>query len=59
MNLPKLLLKLAEGRCVRCGQCGYVVEKCELCCACLNISLLLFARRKRAREMPRPGAEKE
>jgi hypothetical protein len=49
MKLPKLLIKLApEARCVRCGQAGYVAEKAELCLACLNVSLLIYAKRKKA-----------
>ncbi len=48
MKLPKLLIRLnPDARCVRCGQSGYVGEKCQLCLGCLNISLLLYAQQKR------------
>lgn len=48
MKLPKLLIKLApDSRCVRCAQTGYVAEKAELCLACLNVSLLIYAKRKK------------
>lgn len=53
MNLPKLLIKLVpDGRCIRCSQSGYVGEKCGLCLSCLNISLLLYAKRKKAEVKP-------
>lgn len=49
MNLPNLKLRLIpEERCIRCGQLGYVAEKAQLCGACLNISLLKYAKRKRS-----------
>lgn len=47
MKLPILKLRLApDGRCMRCGQGGYVEEKSRLCLGCLNISLLEYAKWK-------------
>lgn len=48
MNLGTIKIRLVPGRrCVRCGAAGYTEEKSDLCCACLNISLLLFERWKK------------
>ena len=60
MKLPALKIRLVpEGVCIRCAQHGYVDEKAQLCCGCLNISLLKYARRKLAgaaeRQTPVPG----
>lgn len=49
MKLPNLLVRLVpNATCIRCGQHGYVAEKAELCLGCLNISTLIYAKRKKA-----------
>lgn len=55
MKLPTLRLRLApDAVCVRCGQHNsYVEEKCRLCLACLNISLLIYAKGKREQSLDR------
>jgi len=50
MKLPVLRLRLLPDlRCTRCGQLGYCEEKTTLCGACWNVSLLRYAKRKKAR----------
>lgn len=50
MKLPSLRLRLSpDGRCIRCGQGGYVEEKARLCLGCLNIGILEYERWKRAK----------
>lgn len=53
MKLPNLKLRLVpDERCIRCGQLGYVAEKAQLCGACLNISLLKYAKRRKQKQIP-------
>ena len=43
--LPVLLMRLVpNARCIKCGQGGYVHDRARLCCACLNMAVLLYAR---------------
>jgi hypothetical protein len=49
LKLPILKLRLIpDGRCIACGQGGYVIEKAELCMGCMNRSFLQFERRRKA-----------
>jgi hypothetical protein len=49
MNLPVLKVRLMPNcQCIRCGQHGYVADKCQLCIGCLNIALLIYAKKKKA-----------
>jgi hypothetical protein len=59
MKLPRLKIILGADRiCIRCGQHGYVGERCGLCLGCLNISLLLYAqRRKEGGNGSHPGSQ--
>lgn len=54
VKLPVLKLRLApDSICCRCGQhSGYVEEKCRLCLACLNLSLLVYSKWKIALKGP-------
>ena len=48
-RLPILMVRfIPECVCIRCGQHGYTDEKCSLCCGCFNISLLRFAKKRKA-----------
>lgn len=51
MKLPKLkIVLIADCRCVRCSQKGYVGTKSQLCLACLNLALLMYARKMESEE---------
>ena len=44
---------IPETHCVKCGQKGYCDDKTSLCCGCLNIGLLLYAKRRSLNLMER------
>jgi hypothetical protein len=52
-KLPNLLIRvMPDSRCVACGQHGYVLDKAQLCLACMNMSLLQYAKLTKERGKP-------
>ena len=56
MTLPNLRLRLmSEAVCIRCSQHGYVHDKSQLCLGCLNLALLIYAKRRLKEERKSDG----